>query len=531
MSPAADVQLEQSTGRAARVGRLPVIRAFGARIPLVARIALASALLAVLVAAAFAILVIALSELRETTTAANRSKDVTSATLVLEQDLLQLDAALRGFVNTGDRRFLRAFRNVQESLPASMATLTRTAAGSEGQEQRAKRLLQAVREYEEDYAVPFVGIAEFSPAAARSPVAQAEGRRRLETLRRQVTQMLTAENNLAAARVSSATNQANRAILVGLGALGVSVLLVLLFGVELSRAVAHPVRRVSEAAKSVAAGDLSVRLSERGPAEVYDLSTAFNEMSASLERSKQELDDQNRQLRESERLRSELISVISHEVRTPLACVLGYASLLQTRPVDDETRQKYLSIISDEARRLEDLVSELVDVKRIEEGRLELEVETFDLAGLLEEQIRSFSHRSERHTIEYSPANGPLEVDADRGRIAQVIANLLGNAIKYSPDGGEVEVEAKTRAASVRVSVRDQGMGIPEAARSRIFTKFFRGEAGAGGIGGMGLGLAVSREIVEAHGGRMGFETAVGKGSLFWFELGSDAEAAGLNTS
>ncbi len=516
----ADVQLEQShPGRLDRVLRLPVFRAFGVRVPLVARIALASALLAVLVAAAFAILVITLSDLRSTTTAANRSKDVTSATLVLEQDLLQLDAALRGFVNTGDRRFKRTWESVRDDLPGSIATLTASAAGSSGQERRAQRLVQAVREYRDDYAVPIVGIAEFNPAVARSPVAVVEGRRRLDALRRQVTQVLTTENNLAATRTSSATSQANRAILVGLGALGVSVLLVLLFGVELSRAVAHPVRRVSEAAKHVAAGDLSVRLPERGPAEVHDLSAAFNEMAASLEHSKEELEDQNRQLRESERLRSELISVISHEVRTPLACVLGYASLLQTRPVDDETRGKYLLIISDEARRLESLVSELVDVKRIEEGRLNLEVETFDLGTLLEEQNRSFGHRSERHTINFEPGSGALEVRADRGRIAQVIANLLGNAIKYSPDGGQVDVEAGMRLGKVRVSVRDQGIGIPESARSRIFTKFFRGEAGLGGIGGMGLGLAVSREIVEAHGGRMGFETTDGNGSVFWFEL------------
>ena len=412
-----------------------------------------------------------------------------------------------------------AWRNVRADLPASTATLTRSAAGSKGQQQRARRLVQAVREYEQDYAVPIVGIAEFSPAAARSPVALAEGRRRLDALRRQVTQLLTTENDLAAARTSSATNQANRAILVGLGALGISVFLVLLFGVELSRAVAHPVRRVSEAAKHVAAGDLSVRIPERGPAEVYDLSAAFNEMAVSLEQNKQVLEEQNRQLRESERLRYELISVISHEVRTPLACVLGYASLLQTRPVDDETRGKYLSIISDEARRLEGLVSELVDVRRIEEGRLELEVEAFDLGTLLEEQVRSFSHRSERHTIDFEPGSSTLEVRADRGRIAQVIANLLGNAIKYSPDGGQVAVEAGMRLGKVRVSVRDQGIGIPESARSRIFTKFFRGDAGAGGIGGMGLGLAVSREIVEAHGGRMGFDTTVGSGSVFWFEL------------
>ncbi len=524
MSPAADVQIEPAhTGRLARARRLPGVRAFGARVPLVARIALASALLAVLVAAAFTILVLTLSDLRVTTSQANRSKDVTSATLVLEKDVLQVDAALRGYVNTGDRRFLRAFKDARDELPASTAALGSSAAGREAQEARARRLTTAVNQYLEDYAVPLVGIAELNAAVARSPVAVTEGRRRVEGIRGQVTQVLTAENDLASARVSSATSQANRAIVLGLAALGISVLLVLLFGVELARAVAHPVRRVSEASKRVAGGDLSVRLPEQGPAEVHDLAASFNEMAASLERSKHDVEEQNRQLRESERLRSELISVISHEVRTPLACVLGYTSLLQTRPVDEATRQEYLSIIADEARRLEGLVGDLVDVKRIEQGRLELEPQPFDLAALVEEQVRIFKGRSERHTIQLDSA-GELVVRADRNRLAQVIANLLANAVKYSPEGGAVEVDAAVRNGDVRVSVRDHGVGISEADRPRIFTKFFRGSKGLAGIGGMGLGLAVSRDIVEAHGGRMGFESKVGRGSVFWFELGLNAE-------
>lgn len=525
MSPAADIQVEPAhAGRLATVRRLPAVRAFGARVPLVARIALASALLAVLVAAAFTILVLTLSDLRVTTSQANRSKDVTAATLVLEKDVLQVDAALRGYLNTGDPRFLRAFRDARMGLPAATAALDRSATGREGQESRARSLVTAVDEYVTDYAVPLIGIAELSPAVARSPVAVTEGRRRIDAIERQVTQALTTENDLASARVSSATSQANRAIVLGLAALGISVLLVLLFGVELARAVAHPVRRVSEAAKRVAGGDLSVRLPQQGPAEVHDLAASFNEMAASLERSNHELEEQNRQLRESERLRSELISVISHEVRTPLACVLGYTSLLQTRPVDEATRQEYLSIIADEARRLEGLVGDLVDVRRIEQGRLELEPQPFDLGALVREQVRIFGGRSERHTIQLDSADGPLVVRADRNRLAQVVANLLGNAIKYSPEGGTVEVEAAVRNGDVRVSVRDEGIGISEADRPRIFTKFFRGSKGLGGIGGMGLGLAVSREIVEAHGGRMGFESKVGRGSVFWFELTVNAE-------
>ena len=522
MTPAADVQLDPvEAGWRARARRLPAVRAFGVRIPLVARIALASALLAVLVAVAFVVLVVALSELRVTTIDASRSKDVTSATLVLEQNLLQVDADLRGYVNTGDRRFLRAWRESRSAIPASIAALDRSAAGREGQEARARRLSTAVRDYVSDYAVLIIGIAEVNPAVARSPAALTEGRRRLEAIRRQVSQVLTVENDRAATRVSTATSQANRAIILGLAALGMSVFLVLLFGAELARAVARPVRRVSEAAKDVAGGDLSVRLPEGGPAEVHDLAASFNEMAVSLERSKEALEDQNRQLRESERLRSELISVISHEVRTPLACVMGYASLLQARPQDDETRQRYLAIISDEARRLEALVDELVDIRRIEQGRLELDPRTFDLGALLEEQVWTFSGRSDRHSIRFDAPEGPLTVHADRNRLAQVIANVLGNAIKYSPEGGPVDVKAAIGEGVVRVSVRDQGAGISGEDRSRIFTKFFRGRVGSGGIGGMGLGLAVSREIVEAHGGRMGFESEVGQGSTFWFELPS----------
>jgi signal transduction histidine kinase len=520
VSPTADVRITHAPrGWRARLRRLPVVRSAFVRVPLVPRIVLASALLAVLVTAAFVVLVFALSELRTTTIEANRSKDVSAATLVLEQDVLQLDSGLRGFVSTGDARFLTSLRRARGRIPASIATLEQAVAGSANRQQRASRLTEVVHDYVEDYAVPLVGIARVSPTAAQSGAATAEGRRRIDDIRREVSRVLTVENQRSAARVSSATSQANRAIILGVGALVVSMFLVLLFGFELSRAVAHPVRRASEAAKVVAGGDLSIRLPEAGPAEVHDLSVAFNEMAESLERSKHELEAQYRRLEESERLRMELISAISHEVRTPLACVLGYTSLLQTRPTDETTRGQYLGIIADETRRLEALVEELVDVKRIEEGRLELDEEPFDLAALLAEQVNSFDGRSERHAIHFVPEEQPLRVTADRNRLAQVIANLLSNAVKYSPDGGAVEITAGRTDGRVRVAVRDHGIGISDEDRKRIFTKFFRGGAAGRGIGGMGLGLAVSRDIVEAHGGSMGFESRTGIGSTFWFDL------------
>jgi len=211
LSRAADVQIEAPhTGKLARARRLPAIRAFGARVPLAARIVLASALLAVLIAMAFTILVLTLSELRTTTSQANRSKDVTSATLVLEKDVLQVDAALRGYVTTGDPRFLRTFRDASAELPAATAALDRTAAGREGQEVRARRLITAVDEYVNDYAVPLIGIAELNAAVARSPVAVTEGRRRIDAIGRQVTQVVTTENDLASARANSTPKRRTR---------------------------------------------------------------------------------------------------------------------------------------------------------------------------------------------------------------------------------------------------------------------------------------------------------------------------------
>ena len=116
-------------------------------------------------------------------------------------------------------------------------------------------------------------------------------------------------------------------------------------------------------------------------------------------------------------------------------------------------------------------------------------------------------------------AERPLTVRGDPNRLAQVVGNLLSNAIKYSPDGGTVELVAARNGEGVRIAVRDEGRGIPTDQQSRIFTKFFRGDAGATGITGTGLGLAVSREIVEAHGGRIGFDTDPGEGTTFWLEL------------
>src|SRR5439155_25229211 len=155
------------------------------------------------------------------------------------------------------------------------------------------------------------------------------------------------------------------------------------------------------------------------------------------------------------------------------------------------------------------LVDGFLDLQRIEEGGLELKQELIDVVGLLREQEQLFVAQSSRHRLRCElPTDRALRVRGDPDRLTQVIGNLLSNAIKYSPEGGEVELSGEGRGDVVRVRVSDHGIGIPSEQQPRIFTKFFRGAAAERGIPGTGLGLALAREIVEAHGGTIGFDSA-----------------------
>ena len=218
-------------------------------------------------------------------------------------------------------------------------------------------------------------------------------------------------------------------------------------------------------------------------------------------------------------MKTELVNIVSHELRTPLASVLGFTALLLKREFDPPTRRHYLGIVDVQARRLAALLEDFLDVQRIEHEGVDLATEKVDLALLLDEQAQLYAAQSPKHRLEVELAERPLTVRGDPNRLAQVVGNLLSNAIKYSPDGGTVELVAARSGEGVRIAVRDEGRGIPTDQQSRIFTKFFRGDAGATGITGTGLGLAVSREIVEAHGGSIGFDTDPGEGTTFWLEL------------
>lgn len=286
-------------------------------------------------------------------------------------------------------------------------------------------------------------------------------------------------------------------------ALVLGLLLGGLFTLLLSRWVLQPITQLRDASRAIAAGDLSQRVPVSGPEELRSLGESFNEMAA--------------QVQQSHQAQRDFVANVSHELKTPLTSIQGFSqALLDGTAQDAPSAQRAAEVIHAESQRMERMVNELLDLARFDAGQPALQFSRVALEGVLQVVVDRLQARAAQAgvTLTYRSVALP-ELEADGDRLVQVFANLVDNALKHTPSGGQVTVDAHPEAGGVTIVVRDTGEGIPAAALPRIFERFYQVDPSRRAGSGAGIGLAVTREIVVAHGGRISAESVEGQGSTF----------------
>jgi len=238
----------------------------------------------------------------------------------------------------------------------------------------------------------------------------------------------------------------------------------------------------------------------------------------------QEIEDKGRQLEAANRHKSEFLANVSHELRTPLNAIIGFSEVLGERMFGElnEKQAEYTEDILSSGRHLLSLINDILDLSKIEAGRMELEVTTFHLPDAIENALLLIRERANRHGIKLARLiDGRLsDFTGDERKIKQILVNLLSNAVKFTPEGGEIKVDASLGDSGVIISVTDTGIGIAQKDHEAIFEEFRQvGTNYAQKREGTGLGLSLTRKFVELHGGKIWVESELGKGSIFTFTL------------
>lgn len=329
----------------------------------------------------------------------------------------------------------------------------------------------------------------------------------------------------------------NRVFILTAGLIG-GLLAILIFYLVITRLILQPVRVLQETAERVSDGDLNIRSDINSGDEFQVLSETFNTMLANLKKSSDQLQAVNKSLDvklgqlaesnvalyEANKLKSQFLANVSHELRTPLNSILGFAELLKelTRQSGEAKVPRYIQNIHSAGHNLLDLINDLLDLAKIEAGRMDVRSEPLSLPDLFEALTGLLKPLSEAKALLISTQVGPDVpiIETDPVKLQQVLYNLLSNAIKFSPNNTEVKLTAERTDDGVTISVIDQGPGIDASKQNLIFEKFRQlDQSVTREYSGTGLGLAISKELAQLMGGSIGVRSVVGQGSTFYISL------------
>jgi signal transduction histidine kinase len=295
-----------------------------------------------------------------------------------------------------------------------------------------------------------------------------------------------------------------------------------------ARRMVTPIRAIQAGAAQFATGRLDQRIEVRAGDELEALASEFNRMARQLQESytglERKVEERTRELEIANRHKSEFLANMSHELRTPLNAIIGFSEVLQERMFGDMSQKQleYVNDIHDSGKHLLSLINDILDLSKIEAGRMELDLSRFDVPSAIGNALALMRERANRHSVKLRSAVDEKvgEITADERKFKQILLNLLSNAVKFTPKGGEVDVRATRRDGVVEIAVSDTGIGIAPEDHAVVFEEFRQlGRDYTKKSEGTGLGLSLTRKFIELHGGSIRLESEPGRGSTFSFTL------------
>src|SRR3954454_13300949 len=478
--------------------------------------ALVGGLIALLLGAAFALLVFAVAGQRDAGKLALRSQEAITAGTELEKTVISLENGLRGFVASGRDRQLDPWNAGLKVYPAQVRRLERLVSDVPSQQAQVRLIKGQIDDYVNLWATPLLRLARQRLPVAQSVSVTGTGRVRIDQLRSSFSRLFAQEQALAGKREHKAETNSSRAIAAGWAGLGLLIVLAAAASYYLLRSFVRPVLTVAQASRRLAEGDMSARVPPVRDDEIGDLARAFNSMADSLEASQEALAERSRELERSNRELEQFASVTSHDLQAPLATISMYAQLLEQRHAQElNGGQQLVDGITAATVKPRTLIRDLLEYSRA--GRGELLDEPVDMNNLAGEALEMLAGPVEQSSGDVTVEDLPV-ILGDARKLRQLFLNLISNALKFAEDIPVVRVSAEVQGNTAISAVADNGIGMDPGQAERIFQPFHRLHAEED-YPGTGIGLAVCERIIEQHGGRIWAQSVPGQGSTFRFTL------------